>query len=271
MTRTGRTLDKYHVRMVNDRFLGPFLLQMAVFSAIDATERTVGASSVTLKGAIVLEGRRDPVRLGDVYAADTGTAALASLSAAIPLAYILQGGFDALKVKSIALDIEASNGKKSLQIDQVLASRREVHPGDTVEIETLLTGENDVEMTRSVRYKIPIGTNPGTLYFTVADSTQTNMLELRQSISATARSPEQLIDVANRLRPNDKAYLRIWRAEAVYSAGGEDFPAAPPSVALMLAGGLPSTNRNAKIAEMEIDGSGMAVSGAKTVQIEVKE
>ena len=60
-------------------------------------------------------------------------------------------------------------------------------------------------------------------------------------------------------------------AEAVYSAAGEDFPDAPPSAALILAGGVPTTNRNAKIAELVIDGSGMAVSGSKTVQVEVKE
>ena len=149
--------------------------------------------------------------------------------------------------------------------------RTEAWTGLRVEIETLLTGENNIEITRSVRYKVPIGTNPGMLYFTVADSSQTNMLELRQAVSVTARSPQQLIDVANRLRPNDKAYLRVWRAEAVYSAGGEDFPDAPPSAALILAGGLPTMNRNAKIAEVEIDGSGMAVSGSKTVQVEVKE
>ena len=271
VSRKGRTLDKYHIQMVNDRFLGPFLLQMAVFSAIDATERTVGAASLTIKGAIVLENQREPVRLGDVYAADTGTAALASLSAAIPLAYLLQGGFDGLRVKNIALDIEASDGKKALQIEQVQASRHEVRPGDTVEIETLLTGENGVEFTRSVRYKVPVGTNTGTLYFTVADSSQTNMLELRQAVSTPARSAQQLIDVANRLRSNDKAYLRVWRNEAVYSAAGEDFPDAPPSAALILAGGVPTTNRNAKIAELVIDGSGMAVSGSKTVQVEVKE
>jgi hypothetical protein len=271
VTRTGRTLERYHVQMVNDRFLGPFLLQMAVFSAIDATERTVGASSLTVKGAIVLDGKHEPVRLNDVYAADTGSAALASLSTAIPLAYLLQGGFASLRVKNIALNIEVSETKKALQIDQVLASRHEVRPGDTVEIETLLTGENGVEVKRSVRYKVPVGAIPGTLYFTVADSSQTNMLELRQAVSTPARSAEQLVDLANRLRANDKAYVRVWRTEPVYSASGEDFPNAPPSVALMLSGGMPTTNRNAKVAEFEIDGSGMAVTGSKTIQIEVKE
>ena len=47
----------------------------------------------------------------------------------------------------------------------------------------------------------------------------------------------------------------------VYSAGGEDFPNAPPSAALILAGGMPTMNRNAKVAEFEIDGAGMAVIG----------
>jgi hypothetical protein len=271
VSRAGRTLDQYHVQMVTDRFLGPFLMQMAVYSAIDATERIVGTSSMTVKGAIVLDGRREPVRLGDVYTADTGTAAMAALSTAIPLAYILQGGFDTLRVKSIALDIEASDSKRSLQIDQVQTSRREVHPGESIEIETLMTGENGVEIRRSTRYKVPVGAITGTLYFTVADSAQTNLAELRQAVSTPARSAQQLIEVANRLRPNDKAYLRVWRAEAVYSASGEDFPNAPPSAALLLAGGMPTVNRNSKIAEFEIDGSGMAVSGSKTVQIEVKE
>jgi hypothetical protein len=271
LSRGGRTLEHYRMQMVNDRFLSPFLLQMAVFSAIDATERTVGASSVTVKGAIELEGRREPVRLNDVYAADSGSAAMASLSTAVPLAYIMQGGFDSLRVKNIALNIEASDSKKDLQIDQVLASRRDVHPGDTVEIETLMTGENGVELVRSIHYKVPVGTYPGMLYFTVADGMQTNMMELRQAVTTPARSAQQLVDVANRMRANDKAYLRVWRNEAVYSAGGEDFPDAPPSASLIISGGTPTMNRNAKIAEFEIDGSGMAVSGSKTVQVEVKE
>ena len=38
-------VDTYQMQMVNDPLLSPLLLQMAVFSAIDATERTVGASS----------------------------------------------------------------------------------------------------------------------------------------------------------------------------------------------------------------------------------
>ena len=46
----------------------------------------------------------------------------------------------------------------------------------------------------------------------------------------------------------------------------------PPSLALVI-GGTPSIAqiRNAKVAELVMDGAGNMVSGSKTVQVEVKE
>lgn len=48
----GTHAGDFHMRMVNDRFLSPFLLQMAVFSSIDSTVRATGASSIEVNGAI---------------------------------------------------------------------------------------------------------------------------------------------------------------------------------------------------------------------------
>ena len=47
---SGRHQSGYQMEIVDDRFLSPFLLQMSIFSAIDATERTVGSGSVLVKG-----------------------------------------------------------------------------------------------------------------------------------------------------------------------------------------------------------------------------
>jgi len=52
VSRAGRPVESYQVQMVNDPLLSPLLLQMAVYSAIDATERTVGASSVRVTGEV---------------------------------------------------------------------------------------------------------------------------------------------------------------------------------------------------------------------------
>ena len=130
VTRAGRKQDAYQMQMVDDGLLSPLLVQMAVFSAIDATERTVGASSFRIRGEIEFHGAAAPVRLDNMFAGDNGSAMQASLSAAVPLAYVLQSGFDALKLKKIDVAIESYDAKKQLQIDRVLASKRIARPGE---------------------------------------------------------------------------------------------------------------------------------------------
>ncbi len=267
-----KALETYHMQMVNDRFLSPFLLQMAVFSSIDATQRATGASSVVVRGSVEFENVKQAAQLGNIYAADNGSAMQAANATAVPLSYLMQGGFNALKIKRIVLRLETSNTKKDLSIGQVYLSRREARAGDTVELLTMLEGENGVELSQSVKYTIPPGTAPGTLYFTVADGGQTSIAELRQIIAETPHSPEQLISTVNRIRPSDKAYIRVWRAEPAYEVQGEELPDPPPSLALVLGSTQTvSQNRNSKIAEIVIDPGEMMVTGSKTVQLEVKE
>jgi uncharacterized protein YukE len=261
--------------MVSDRFLSPLLVQMAVFSAIDATERSVGASSFRIDGTIeLLNG--EPIKLQNMFAGDAGSAAQASLSAAVPLAYVLQGGFEKLLLRKIDLDIESYDEKKQLQIAEVIASRREARAGDKIALTAILQGENGVEIAKAVEYKIPEGASPGPLYFTVADGMTTNMTELRQAVEITPRSPQQLIETVNSLRANTKAYIRVWRGEPAFQVDGQDLPDPPPSVALVLAGSQPghagmSQTRNSKVDELEISAGDMVISGSKTIQVEVKE
>ena len=268
---SGQAITTYRVNMVNDRFLSPFLLQMATFSAIDATERASGSLSVNVKGMIEFENRTAPVEIGGVYAGEGGVTMQAAVATAIPLAYIMQGGFDALKVKRVSLTIDAFNSKRDLDIASVFVSRREVKPGDTVELTVMLEGENGVELARPVRYTVPPGTAAGILNFTVADGAQTSLADLRQIILTTPASPEQLLANVRRLRPGDKAYIRVWRQDPSYEVHGEEISDPPPSVALVLAAAqsLP-LNRNSKIAELTVDSGGILVTGSKTVQIEVK-
>jgi hypothetical protein len=272
VTQDTKHVENYHMRMVNDRYLSPFLLQMAVFSAIDATERAAGVSSIVVHGAIEFENRKDPVRLQNIYAGDGGSAMLAATQTAVPLAYLMQTGFDQLKVKRVSLQLESFDVKKELNIAQVYLSRREVKAGDTIELMTQLDGENGVQVTRSLKYTIPLGTAPGTLFFTVADGTQTGLAELKQIIAETPQSPEQSISTVGRLRPSDKAYVRVWRAEPAYEVAGEELPDPPPSLALILGSTQSvSQNRNSKITELVIDAGETMVTGSRTVQVEVKE
>jgi hypothetical protein len=276
VSRNGKPIESYQMQMVNDPLLSPLLVQMAVFSAIDATERTVGAATLRVTGEIEFQNAPAPVRINNMFSADNGSATQVSLSTAIPVAYVMQSDFDLLRLKSIALKIEAFEQKKELAIDGVTVSRREARAGDTVTLNISLVGENGAETTRQVDYKVPIGAEPGTLYFTVADANTSNLADFRQVLSATARTASQVITTVNSLHPNTRAYIRVWRTDPAFQLEGADLPDPPPSVALILAGSQSSLagitqTRNSKIAEMEIDAGDVVVSGVKTVQVEIKE
>ena len=272
MARAGQKLEGYRMEMANDRFLAPFLMQIAIFSVIDSTERALGAATYGVRGEIEFQGTAPPLKLNNMYASDANTAMQVSLSAAVPLAYVLQSGFSSLQVKRVALDIDSFDEKKQLQIDQVEASPHEVRPGEKVEISAVLVGENGTEVTRTIDYNVPVGAAAGPLYFTVADGNVSNLAEVRQILGSTPHSAEQLVATVNRLRTNTKAYVRVWRADPNFQLEGEDFPDPPPSLALIL-GASPAVlqTRNAKIAELEISAGDAVISGVKTVQVEVKE
>ncbi len=275
VTRNGRPIESYQMEMVNDPLLSPLLIQMAVSAAIDATERTVGPTSIRVSGQIEFRNAPAPLKVDNFYAMDTSTALQAATSAAVPAAFAMQSGFDALALKRVALEVAVYDRKRELKIDGVTASPHTAHPGETVRLAVSLVGENGAETVRQLDYRVPVGAEPGALYFTIADASATNMADYQQTLAATMRGPEQVLSLLSGLHANNKAYVRVWRQNPAYQLEGADLPDPPPSVAMIL--GRSQQNlagiaqvRNSKIGEMEIDGGEAAVTGSKTIQVEIK-
>jgi len=127
-----------------------------------------------VSGEIEFQNAPAPLRIQNVFSGDTGAAQQVSLSAAIPLAFVMQSGFDALKLKSVSLAVETFEQKKEWTIDSVSASRREVRPGEAVRLRVSLAGDNGAEVARTVDYQVPAGAQAGPLYFTVSDAATAN-------------------------------------------------------------------------------------------------
>jgi hypothetical protein len=264
----------YHMQMIQDRVLSPYLVQTAVYSAMDATERTLGLASYSLRGGVEFVDGAPPLKLDNTYAGDYNVPLQASSGVSAPLASILGAGFDALKIKSINLEIEASERKRFLQVDQITASPKQVHPGGTVELAVTLTGENGLEVQKSVRYRVPVGAPAGALNFTVSDGSLSNALDYQQ-LTEPPKSPTQLVSFLNGLRPNTNAYVRVWRNDPAFQVQGQDLPNPPPSVGLILARAQATQGvwvpRGSKIDELQIATGDVVVSGSKTAQVEVTE
>jgi hypothetical protein len=264
--------SRYRMQMMSDAVLSPLLVQMATFSAIDATERSIGGASFILRGEIRFRDSTPAARIDNMYSGDINVPLQASVGAAAPLAFALQGGFDALRLAGIRLEIESLPQKRQMQIDQVWTPRREVHPGERVDLVIGLTGDNGNEQVRRVSYTVPTGAPAGALYFTVADAMTINLTEYRQVLVTPPRSAAQVLAVLNGLRTSSKGYVRVWRQEAGFQVQGEDLPSAPPSLALILsrvAGAL--SGRGSKLAEFEFSAPDAVISGAKTIQVDVKD
>jgi hypothetical protein len=201
--------------------------------------------------------------------------AFAALGVATPLSYAINAGFDQLKLKNVSLEIGVVESRNQAQISQA-AAPRQVRPGDDVELMISLIGENGVAITKTAHYRVPAGAQPGVIYFTVADATSTNLLDLQAQFNTPMRSPAQVLQVLNGLRSNSSAYVRVWRGDASYNIEGRDLPNAPPSLALILAkaqtgAALPLNLRGSKIEEIEVPVGNLVVSGSKTAQVEVKD
>jgi hypothetical protein len=269
-----RAPSSYHMQMIQDRVLSPYIVQTAVYSAMDATERTLGLASYSLRGGVEFVQGVPPLKLDNTYAGDFNVPLQASTGVASPLASILGAGFDALKIKSITLEIEASEHKRLLQVDQVTASPKQVHPGDSVELSVTFTGENGLETQKSVHYRVPVGAPAGTLSFTVSDGSMTNALD-QQMLPTVPKSPTQLVSFLNNLHPNTNAYVRVWRSDPAFEVQGQDLPDPPPSVGLILAKAQAAQGvwlpRGSKVGELQIETGDVVVTGSKTAQVEVKE
>jgi len=262
----------YRMNMIQDRVMTPLVTQMAVFSSLDETERSVGPTTFAVRGHLDFDG--GSVRVNDVYGSDVGASTLAALGVGTPLAYALTSGFDALKLKGVTLDIQELDRRVQSQIADVTAPRQ-VRPGEDLEVIVTLAGENGQETSKSVHYKVPVGAPFGALYLTAGDAASMNVFDQQSAASAALHSPARVLEVLNSIRANTKAYLRIWRSEASYTVDGRDLSNPPPSLALILAraqtGGAGFNWRGSKIAEIEIPAGERLVTGSKTIQVEVKE
>jgi hypothetical protein len=273
----------YHLQVVNDRLLTPFLTQAALFSTIDATERTVGAGTMRLQGKVEFDGALPPLRVHDLFVSDSALAQQVSADAVVTLGFVLGGGFANLRLKNMSFQLDQVDSKRQLHLAQAWTSAHEVHPGDSIQITALLEGENGLEITRTANYQIPAGAPNGPLNLTVSDANTLNFPDFAGVSASSLRAPERLIEMINSYRASDALYVRVWRQEPSFNVAGQlpggEIPDPPPSVMLILADPSASANSNAALtmtrgaeaARIVIPVGNYVVTGAKTIQVDVKD
>ena len=266
---------QYRMNMVQDRLLSPLLVQMLVYSTIDATERTLGSGTVALRGRVQMEGLTEPLVLDNMFAGDFNVPMQAALSTALPVAYALQNSLEPLRLKSIDLTLDAFAEKKQMTVEQIWASRREVRPGESVDLNVLLSTDNGREVTKSVTYQVPVGAPVGPLYFTAADGATINAAEQRYLTMTQPQPADRMVSFLNSMHGSNKALIRVWRSDQSYSIDGQDLPDPPPSLAMILSRGATTAPgaqvRTSTVAQIPFADGSAVIAGSKTIQVDIKE
>ncbi len=280
-TSTGAHL--YHFQIVNDRFLTPFITQSALASVLDATERTVGRGTVRLSGSATWDNHLPSLLIRDTFVSDSGLVQQAALDAVVPLGFVLGAGFNDVHLRGLSFQIEASESKKQLRLAQAWTATQDVRPGQSFTVSALLEGENGLHLTRTFSYQVPAGAPTGPLNITVSDGNTLNYPEFAGLNQSSVPNSVELIRLINTFRDNDAVYARLWRPQPSFtissSANSAEITDPPPSAALILSDPSDSATANAaltltrgsEVAELSSAIPGYVVSGAKTLQVNVKE
>ncbi|MEZ5400571.1 MAG: SpoIVB peptidase S55 domain-containing protein [Bryobacteraceae bacterium] len=264
--------DTYKLQLVDDRLLTPFLLQMATYSSIDATDRTTGSSTVDVKGRIRF-AQGPAVTIDNTYASETNVPLLASLAATIPLSYAMQSGFPEFKPTAVDLEIDVRDDRNLLRVEQLWTSRNRVRPGESFDAHLLLSGPGGKEIRRRVQYQVPIGAPAGQLQITAADAMTTNIAEFASILTQPPSTAARVTEILNGLRGNSTATLRIARVDPAFTVQGRHLPDPPPSLALLLRNdpGAAAPAAVSKLASYDFPIDGWVVTGARTTYVQIQE
>ena len=264
----GSSPQQFQMELARDRFLTPFLLQLATFSALDVAQRQLGPSAVRVSGqAQAADGVS--IELGDVYSAVTGTTFQAAAGTAAPVAFILQSAAGDFALERIDLEVEPVVGLLETTVLDAWADRSLVRPGETVELTVLLRDSSGRERTETRPFTVPSFQQPGQLRATFSDSLRLNVLDFPLLMEAEKLAASELVSLVNSLRPADGLYLRIWSVAPAYRASGERLASPPASLRVLLDSGGAAREPTSTLEETVVLRAPGVVRGQAEVQFTV--
>ncbi|MFL6207264.1 MAG: hypothetical protein ACJ74W_00190 [Pyrinomonadaceae bacterium] len=267
-TSRDRT-EQYTYEVANDQFLTPLLLNITIFSTIQSTERSLGDSTISVRGQINVVGQ-PPVQLERRFSSQNAGIQAAG-AVATPIAALLSSGFDNVELGPITLDITSTDDRRAGTLDRIALDRTEVRRGESVEVQAYVRTDSGRQFVQRIPVKIPADVPLGQLVLFVGDGSA-----LQQASAAQAFVPKdlgQLVGAINKIKKNDRLYVKLFRITPGAVIGTDELPNLPPSVVATLnsdrtSGGYTATALS-PIYEEELPAAEFVIEGQQLIGINV--
>jgi hypothetical protein len=261
--------DTYSYEIANDSFLTPLLLNITVFNTITSSERALGESTITIKGAINVKGQ-ETIEL-DRRFSQANSPILAAGSVAGPISSLLGSGFDDVQIEGVTLDISSTDTKYAGTLERIALSKTEARRGEKIEIQAYVRTESGKQFVQRIPVQIPEDAIPGQLLVFVGDGGA-----LQEGSAARAFVPQdlgQLVQAINKVKKSDRLYVKLFRITPGAVIGTSEMPNLPPSVVATLnsdrnSGGYTPTVLSA-VYEMELPPAEFVISGQQLIALDI--
>jgi len=267
-TSRGR-VETYNYEVASDEFLTPILLNITVYNTISSSERSLGDSTVSVRGQINVKGQ-DAIKLERRFSA-SGAGIAAAGSVAGPVAALMSSGFDGVDLQSISLDIASADVRRAATLDRIALDRAEVARGETVEVQAYIRTESGKQFVQRIPVVIPADVPTGALMLFVGDGGSIQQASATQSF--VPKDLGQLVSAINRLKKNDRLYVKMLRVTHGAVIGTDEMPSLPPSFVATLnsdrsSGGFTPTALS-PLGEQELPPAEYVISGQQMISINV--
>jgi hypothetical protein len=261
--------ETYAYEIANDSFLTPLLLNITVFNTITSSERALGDSTITIKGAINVKGQ-EPIEVDRRFSAGNSPI-LAAGSVAGPINSLLSSGFDDVQIEGVTLDISSTDTKYAGTLERIALSKTEARRGENIEIQAYVRTESGKQFVQRIPVKIPEDATPGQLLVFVGDGGA-----LQEGSAARVFVPQdlgQLVRSINKVKKSDRLYVKLFRITPGAVIGTSELPNLPPSVVATLnsdrnSGGYTPTVLSA-VYEMELPPAEFVISGQQLIGLDI--
>jgi hypothetical protein len=265
--------ETYTFEIVSDPFLTPLLTRITMFSAIAATERQVGSQTLKLGGRITINGQPD-ILLDNSFASPNGAGLFAVNAVAQPLAVLLNSGFNAVDLRGIDVEVTSTDSRSTGSLNRLGVDKTEVHRGESIEMQAFARNDNGSEFVERIPLVVPADAPIGPLAITVGDGASFNLADRGQpSADFAPRDLSQLVRAINKLKRNNRLYVRVMRPGIGAIVNNEEMPVLPPSMLATLGSSRTSGGFTplsvATLAEHELAPSQFIISGQQTITINV--
>jgi hypothetical protein len=264
----------YRFEVVNDRYLTPLLASLTMINAIGASERALGEITMNVTGNIQIKGS-EPVRISNISTGDGNGPTMATVAAVSPIQYLLTSGFDGALIEGVDLDIATTDRKTGATLERISVSRDEVRAGDTVTLSAQLRGTRGEMIVEQYPVTIPAGLASGKIQMVVGDGSTVTASELRRGATGAPPGLAAAVRELNKLRRNDRLYVKITNNQPGVVIGGEEFPSLPPSMIALLDSNRASSRSvapltNSTVVEYELPPSRYVLQGQRSLTLTVK-